>query len=285
MSDEGASADTGTGAPDTNLTGPEFNFKEHLSPDLATHQSMADIKDLNGLAKSYISGQEMIGQQRLPLPPADADAETMGKFYDSIGRPQGTADDGYGYDFSKTGDLPEGLVKDEKMEAFFRKAMHENGLTQKQAEGLYKSQVEYMGQASKQGQEAQAELEKQWDIQVRQDFGLAHAEQMDVAKQAIEKFGTDELRTYFNESRLGNHPEMIKFAAKVGSAMIESGNMGEGGRSGGTQMTPDAARTEIANLQRNPQFMKDYNEQTPGHAEAVATMQRLHDAAYPEMAE
>ena len=277
---EGASAETGT-----NLTGDTFNYKEHLSPEFATHPGLENIKDLNGLAKSYISGQEMVGRQRLPLPAVDADSETMGKFYDSIGRPSGTDDNGYGYDFSKSGDLPEGLVKNEKMENFFRKAMHENGLTQKQAEGMYQAQVDYSGQAITQGQTTQAETEKGWDTQLRQEFGLAHAEQMDAAKQAIEKFGTDDLRTYFNDSRLGNHPEMIKFAAKVGASMVESGNMGAAGRSGGNQMTPDQAKTEIANLQRNPGFMKNYNEQGSGHNEAVGTMQRLHDAAYPEMAE
>jgi len=265
--------------------GETFNFREHMDVDLATHKSMADIKDLNGLAKSYISGQELVGSQRLPLPPVDADAETMGKFYDSIGRPKGSESDGYGYDFSTTGELPEGIVKDEKMEGFFRKAMHENGLTQKQAEGLYNAQVEFTDLSKTQMTEMQTTKEKEWSETLRKDFGLAHDEQMDVAKQAIEKYGTDELRTYFNESRLGNHPEMIKFAAKVGSAMIESGSMGVGGRTGGNQMTPDQAKTEIGNLQRNPSFMKEYNNTGTGHQEAVDTMQRLHDAAYPEMVE
>ena len=35
--------------------------------------------------------------------------------------------------------------------------------------------------------------------------------------------------------------------------------MGAGGRTGGNQMTPDQAKTEIGNLQRNSAFMKEYN--------------------------
>ena len=50
-------------------------------------------------------------------------------------------------------------------------------------------------------------------------------------------------------------------------------------------MTPDQAKTEIGNLQRNSSFMKEYNNTGTGHQEAVDTMQRLHDAAYPEMVE
>ena len=283
--DGGASADSGTGAPDTNLTGGQFNFREHLNPELANHSSMADIKDINGLAKSYISGQELVGKQRLPLPPADADSETMGKFYDSIGRPAGTADNGYGYDFSKTGDMPEGVNKDDKAEGYWHEKMHARGLTQAQAEGLYQDQISFTEQMVNGGKEKQASLEKEWDQSLRQDMGLAYKEQMEAANMAIDTYGTDELRAYFNDSRVGNHPEMIKFAAKIGTTLMESGSMGEGGRKAGNQMTPEQAKTEISNLQRNSGFMTDYNSQTPQHAEAVATMQRLHDAAYPETAE
>ena len=60
--------------------------------------------------------------------------------------------------------------------------------------------------------------------------------------------------------------------------------MGGAARKGNT-MTPDQARSEIMTLQQNPSFMKQYNESGPGHADAVAQMQRLHDAAYPELAE
>jgi hypothetical protein len=245
---------------------------------------MTDIKDINSLAKSYISGQELVGKQRLPLPPSDADSDTMGKFYDSIGRPVGTADNGYGYDFSKTGDMPEGMVKDEKAESYWREKMHARGLTQKQAEGLYEDQIAFTDGMLKGSKEQQVATEKGWDESLRQDLGLAYTDQMEAAKLAIETYGTDDLRTYFNESRLGNHPEVIKFAAKVGVTLMESGAHGSNARSGGNAMTPDQAKSEISNLQRDSSFMKDYNEQTPKHSEAVATMQRLHDAAYPEMA-
>ena len=67
--------------------------------------------------------------------------------------------------------------------------------------------------------------------------------------------------------------------------MRESGSFGDGGRTSGNQMTPDQAKTEIGNLQRNSSFMKEYNNTGTGHQEAVDTMQRLHDAAYPEMVE
>ena len=264
---------------------PEFNFKEHLAPEFREHASLQDITSLDSMAKSYISAQEMVGQQRLPLPPVDADSETMGKFYDSIGRPTGNEENGFGYTFDTPKELPEGVVKDEKMEKYFRKSMHEAGLTQKQADQLYNSQINYMGEFVKHGKTQQESTEKEWDKSLRQDFGLAYTEQMEAANQAIEQFGSDDLRTYFNQSRIGNHPEMIKFAAKVGTMVMESGGMGKGGRKGGSQLTPDQAKQEIANLQQSSDFMHRYNEAGAGHIEAVEQMQRLHNAAYPEAAE
>tara|TARA_R100000306_G_scaffold58985_1_gene57746 strand:+ start:443 stop:1282 length:840 start_codon:yes stop_codon:yes gene_type:complete len=264
---------------------PDFNFKEHLSSEYREHASLQDITSLDSMAKSYISAQEMVGQQRLPLPPVDADSETMDKFYDSIGRPSGNEENGYGYTFNAPEELPEGVIKDDKMEKYFRKSMHEAGLTQKQADQLYNSQINYMGEFVKQGKTNQETTEKDWDNTLRQDFGLAYPEQMEAAKQAVDKFGSEELREYFNQSRLGNHPEMIKFAAKVGTMVMESGSMGKGGRKGGSQLTPDQAKQEISNLQHSSDFMRRYNEAGAGHVEAVEQMQRLHNAAYPEAAE
>lgn len=264
---------------------PEFNFKEHLAPEFREHASLQDITSLDSMAKSYISAQEMVGQQRLPLPPTDADSETMNKFYDSIGRPVGNEENGYGYTFKDPEKLPEGVVKDDQMEKYFRKSMHEAGLTQKQADQLYNSQINYMGEHVTQGKTKQETTEKEWDKSLRQDFGLAYTEQMEAAKQAVEQFGTDELRTYFDQSRLGNHPEMVKFAAKVGTMVMESGSMGKAGRKSGSQLTPDQAKQEIVNLQQSSDFMRRYNESGAGHVEAVDQMQRLHNAAYPESAE
>lgn len=43
-----------------------------------------------------------------------------------------------------------------------------------------------------------------------------------IAKKAINEFGTKELKTALNEFGMGNHPEFIRFAFKVGQALGES---------------------------------------------------------------
>ena len=268
--------------PSTTLTDPQYNFKEHLAPEYKDHTALQDINDLNSMAKSYISAQEMVGQQRLPMPVEEADSAEWSKFYDSIGRPHGP--EGEGYKFDETS-IPEGFQKNEDMEKFFRKSMHDAGLSQKQADKMYKAYNEFQGQYSQKESTNLEEQEKQWDTELRQDFGLAYTDQVEAAKAAVDTFGSDSLKEYLDTSRLGNHPEMIKYAAKIGAQLLEKGTQGKAGRKGTSILTPEQAKTEIAQLHGNAQFMEQYHGTGPGHEEAVKRMTTLHDFAYPPIEE
>ena len=280
IDDGGASAPdmTETAEPATTLTEGPFNFKDHLAPEFKDHTALQDINDVNGMAKSYISAQEMIGQQRLPMPVAEADPSEWSRFYDSVGRPIG--EEGKGYEFDE-GSIPEGVQKNEDMENFFRKSMHNAGLSQKQAQAMYKSYNDFSGQFTEKQANTTADMEKQWDLDIRQEFGLAYNDQLESAKAAVEEFGSDNLKQYLDESRLGNHPEMIKFAAKIGTQLLEKGSQGRAGRQGTSVLTPDQAKSEIAQLQGNAQFMEAYHGSGPAHEEAITRMTALHDFAYP----
>jgi|TARA_R110002110_G_scaffold3885_1_gene20132 hypothetical protein len=279
IDDGGASTETVESVePATSLTEGAFNFKEHLSPEYKDHTALRDISDVNGMVKSYISAQEMIGQQRLPMPVSEAGPAEWSKFYDSVGRP--TGEEGKGYDFG----VPEGTKQSEEvtsMETFFRKSMHEAGLSQKQASDMYKSYNDFSGQFVEKQASTTADTEKQWDTDVRKEFGLAYNDQLESAKAAVEEFGSDDLRDYLNESRLGNHPEMIKFAAKIGAQLLEKGSQGRAGRQGTSVLTPEQAKNEIAQLHGNAQFMEAYQTSGPSHEDAIKRMTELHDFAYP----
>lgn len=47
------------------------------------------------------------------------------------------------------------------------------------------------------------------------------AENLAVAKKALDAYGTPELRTLLNESGLGNHPELIRLMVKAGKGLKE----------------------------------------------------------------
>jgi len=55
------------------------------------------------------------------------------------------------------------------------------------------------------------------------------------------------------------------------------------GRGQSFMLTPDAARQEIARLQRDPNFMAQYSDsEKDGHNAAIEKMQQLFGFAYPE---
>lgn len=64
-----------------------------------------------------------------------------------------------------------------------------------------------------------------WESEAKADpdiGGDKYDENVAIAKTAIDAFGSDELKTVLNESGLGNHPAMIKFANKAGQALKDS---------------------------------------------------------------
>lgn len=62
-------------------------------------------------------------------------------------------------------------------------------------------------------------------------------ENLAVAKQALDAFGSDELRTLLNESGLGNHPEVIRLLYRAGKATSEDGFV-KGGKGVNQQADP-----------------------------------------------
>ena len=49
------------------------------------------------------------------------------------------------------------------------------------------------------------------------------AENLAIAKKAMDSFGSPELRSLLNESGLGNHPDVIRFMYRAGKAISEDG--------------------------------------------------------------
>lgn len=80
----------------------------------------------------------------------------------------------------------------------------------------------------------------QWADTARSDKefgGDKLAENLSVAKKALDTFGSPELRSLLNESGLGNHPEIIRAFYRAGKAISEDGFV-PGGRASGAPTDP-----------------------------------------------
>ena len=73
----------------------------------------------------------------------------------------------------------------------------------------------------------QVKLDWANDSQADKEFGGENlAENLNVAKQALDAFGSDSLKSLLHETGFGNHPEIIRFMFKVGSAISEDSYVG-----------------------------------------------------------
>ena len=84
--------------------------------------------------------------------------------------------------------------------------------------------------------EAVAQQVEDWASAVKADKELGTPENLATAKKTIDTFGTPELRDMLNATGLGNHPEVVRLALKIGKAISEDTVVS--GRGGGN--TPPA---------------------------------------------
>ncbi len=260
------------GAAEAGSSGGDW--RASLGDDIRHDPSLASIQDINGLAKGYVHAQRMVGADKVVIPKEDSGPEDWNDFYNRLGRPEK-------YEIDRP-ELSDGLEYNSEMESKMLGLMHESGLSQAQAQKLYSGYMEYINEGHKgmaAGKEAQI---AEWDRDIRQEFGHAYDERVDAAQRAAAEFGGDEFLGWLDETGLGDHPMFIKMFSKIGMGIMED-SADTSGRGNSFTLTPDAARQEIARLQRDPNFMKQYSDsEVDGHQAAIEKMQGLFGFAYPD---
>lgn len=124
--------------------------------------------------------------------------------------------------------LPEGLPADESALQAASAAFRELGLTQDQAQKLVDL---HAGQVKAQ-MDAWAERQEAWIGEIKSDreIGGARLERnLSYAAKALDQFGSPALRQALDESGLGNHPELVRFAIRIGKVLAEDRMVPAGG--------------------------------------------------------
>lgn len=97
-----------------------------------------------------------------------------------------------------------------------------NGYTQEQTEKLVEREsVEATSLVEEQNRKV-AEAHKQWLEQSKNDpevGGVNFEKSAELAKRVVQRFGSEELKKALNESGYGDHPELLRFIARIGKAM------------------------------------------------------------------
>jgi len=116
--------------------------------------------------------------------------------------------------------MPEGMTVNEALLGEAVPLFKELGLTQEQAQRLVDFQAKQQAQQNDtfnqqiEGWATQAKADKEYG-------GDKFDESVAVARAAVNKFGTPELKQLLDNYGVGNHPEIIRFMVRVGKLTVE----------------------------------------------------------------
>lgn len=134
------------------------------------------------------------------------------------------------YDFS----LPEGMAIDEKLAEAMSPVLKDIGLTRGQAQALAGALAAHRQAEAANGSREWADIQTGWVNSAKKDAEIGGARwdtSVATAQGALARFGTPGLKAFLTESGGGNHPEVIRFMARVGNAIAE--DRPESGGAGG----------------------------------------------------
>jgi hypothetical protein len=236
------------------------------------------IKSPDDLWKTLDNAQSLLGKRPAGVPAPDAPDAEWDKFYAAAGRPE-SADK---YNLTDPEGLPEGVdLKEAKSEAM--QLMHKAGLTQKQADSLWKEYVATELKSSEKSKEsskaAKAEKDAEFDKLAKEYFG---GDFENVSKTAIEFASSvvpEGLRSAFSE--LGDNPKALAAVAALAKGAkdqiekIKKEYGAEGSLSSGSQASTksiEETRTELAKLRVSKEARDFLN---PKHKETMAQIEKL----------
>jgi len=257
-----AETQTTTLTPETVIT----DWKANLSDEIRADKSLENIKDIEGLAKSYVHAQKLVGSDKIPVPNKFATDKDWDAVYEKLGRPA----DATGYKY----DLPEDQKIDEASLKNFSDQAHKLGLLPGQANGMVKFYNE-MTAASLQEQDSVAVAAREASTsELKKEWGQAYDQKVSQAANLAQSVGANELlnANMADGTKLGDHPVMIKAFAQL------AGKMGEDSitqSSGPTYQTPAQLEKDIGELTMPGSAYWDKNH--PNHKLAVEEVLALRE--------
>lgn len=239
------------------------DFRKYLPEDIRDHPALANFKDVAGLTKSYLGQMQVVGRRFEDLTP-----EQLDMFYNKQGRPE--VPSGY--------DIPN-MPADDPVAVWYKETAHKLGLTQKAAGEMFQAFGSLVSEKQAQERVRQVEASDANIKQMKQEFGHAFDEKIQLAQRAVQEFGGPELQKLLANPSIGDNPAVVRAFSEIGRRLVE--HQGVRGQSVQFKLSPDEAANEIKNLNRDPEFLKAYlDHRHPGHQEAFDRQRSLYNIAY-----
>jgi len=230
------------------------------------------------LARSYQGLEKLQGvpEAQLLKLPADPEDAAWQEVYGRLGRPESPE----AYEFE--GYQPPGEDEGYDVLPDFRQWAHEQGLSQRQAQGIFGKFMDKLATLQKENADEwiandQAEL-----ADLKRTWGKAYDENILASRLATAELAITKEEATAISAVVGG-ARMLEILAQAGRSMSEHQAILPNEPSGGGQfgLTPDVAQAKISERMSDTDFAKRYHE---GDAQAVSYMRKLYEAAYPDEA-
>lgn len=267
------------GSGNTGGTPPPASWLDSLPPEYKSEPSIQAHKDIGSLVKSYISGQKMIGADKVALPGKNATPEQWNEFYTKVGRPE--SHEKYGDpDYAK---IAPNIEVDKARLTEVKKTFHGLGLTDTQAKGVLEMYYKNVhGEITAKSEATKVQTEASI-TDLKREYGEKWDAKLQTAQWVLKQYGDEggEFKKFLDESGLGNDTRLVRMLTKVGEGMLEDKARGRG--PGLTPGDAAAAAAEIKQLSVDEEFQKALNTKNHvGHKDAVDKWLELHRQAHPD---
>ena len=255
-----------SGDPKTETPQATTDWKASLSDEIRSDKSLENIKDIEGLAKSYVHAQKMVGSDKIPVPNKYATEKDWDAVYEKLGRPK-TAD-GYKYELGENTKINEEALKT------FSDQAHKLGLLPTQANGVVKWYNEMTAKSIQDADSKALAARENSTKELKQEWGQAFDQKINQAATLAKSVGATELfdTNLADGTKLGDHPVMIKAFAELASKMGEDSIVQA---SGPTYLTPNQIEKQIGELTQTGSAYWDKNH--PNHQAAVQEVLALRE--------
>jgi hypothetical protein len=162
----GSSVDVTSTPPEIPTTEGSPDFRELLSDEYKTHQSLQQYKDLNGLVKTHLELEKTLGN-RVKLPDENSTEEEINKFYTKLGRPEEASK----YELTDPEELPEGFNINGESLTEFKNLAFKLGLTSSQANSLREHYLNKAVEEHKTSFKSEEEMDKEFAEKSNKIFG------------------------------------------------------------------------------------------------------------------
>ena len=268
----GTGGDSGVSTGDSGepSTSSVPGWLSSVDPNLSGDPSLQNIKDMDGLVKSYIHAQKLVGADKMVVPGKNSTDEDWKSTFHQLGLPE--SKENYTVNRAENSKLSEDFHSGLVEKAF------ELNILPGQAQGIADFYEEMIAGAETKHVDSMNEITEANIANLKEEWGEGFQRKVAAANHAIDNFGGEGLRAHLKQMGLSNDPAMVKLFSNIGEQMSEDNFAASD--SAGFGNTPEQATEEMNKMLMDSAHPIN-NPQHANHKVAQAKYNKLAKQAAP----